>query len=91
MNDRTAQHKWSCFNSWITSVLGEEGIEIIIFDKHISIKEGSAFVIPGRVMVHKDDYTSAKMTFESAVQDRDGDVGYYEYPTWGENYESKSS
>jgi len=27
----------------------------------MSILEGSAFAIPRRVMVHKDDYTSAKM------------------------------
>ena len=66
--------------SWITSILGEGGIEIIVFDDHMSILEGSAFAIPRRVMVHKDDYTSAKMIFESAVQDSDGDVGYYEYP-----------
>ena len=66
--------------SWITSILEEEGIEIIVFDNHMSILEGSAFAIPRRIMVHKDDYTNAKTTFESAVQDRDGDVGYYEYP-----------
>ena len=65
--------------SWITSILGEEGIEIIVFDNHMSILEGNAFAIPRRVMVHKDDYTSAKMIFESAVQDSDGDLGYYEY------------
>ena len=41
--------------SWITSLLGEEGIEIIVFDNHTSILEGSAFAIPRRVMVHKDD------------------------------------
>ena len=67
--------------SWITSVLGEEGIEIIVFDNHMSILEGSAFAIPRRIMVHKDDYTNAKIIFESAVQDREEDVGYYEYPT----------
>ena len=66
--------------SWITSVLGEEGIEIIVFDSHTSILEGSAFAIPRRVMVHKDDYTRAKTIFESAVQNSNGDVGYYEYP-----------
>jgi hypothetical protein len=66
--------------SWITSILGEEGIKIIVFDNHMSILEGSAFAIPRRVMVHKDDYTSAQMIFESAVQENNGDVGYYEYP-----------
>ena len=65
--------------SWITSILGEEGIKIIVFDNHMSILEGNAFAIPRRVMVHKDDYTSAKMIFESAVKDSDGDLGYYEY------------
>jgi hypothetical protein len=66
--------------SWITSILGEEGIKIIVFDNHTSIIEGSAFAIPRRVMVHKDDYTNAKIIFESAVENSDGDVGYYEYP-----------
>ena len=66
--------------SWITSVLGEEGIEIIVFDNHTSILEGSAFAIPRRVMVHKDDYNKAKIIFESAAQKSNGDVGYYEYP-----------
>ena len=66
--------------SWITSVLGEEGIEIIVFDNHTSIIEGSAFAIPRRVMVHKDDYNNAKIIFESAVQKSNCDVGYYEYP-----------
>ena len=66
--------------SWITSILGEEGIKIIIFDNHTSILEGSAFAIPRRVMVHNDDYTSAKSIFERAVQDSGQDVGYYEYP-----------
>lgn len=66
--------------SWITSVLGEEGIEIIVFDNHTSILEGSAFAIPRRVMVHENDYNSAKIIFESAVQKSNDDVGYYEYP-----------
>ena len=66
--------------SCITSVLCEDGIKIIVFDNHTSILEGSAFAIPRRVMVHKDDYNSAKIIFESAVQKSNYDVGYYEYP-----------
>ena len=67
--------------SWITSILGEEGIEILVFDNHMSILEGNAFAIPRRVMVHKDNYTSAKMIFENAVKDSGWDPGYYEYAT----------
>ena len=37
--------------SWISSILAEEGIQITLFDNHMSILEGSAFAIPRRVMV----------------------------------------
>jgi hypothetical protein len=46
----------------------------------MSILEGSAFAIPRRVMVYKDDLISAQNIFESALESRGGDVGYFEYP-----------
>ena len=66
--------------SWISSILAEEGIQITLFDNHMSILEGSAFAIPRRVMVYRDDLKSAQNIFESAVESRGGDVGYFEYP-----------
>ena len=65
--------------SWITSILSDEGVEIIVFDNHMSVLEGSAFAIPRRMMVYKDDYTRAKMILDKVVQERGEDLGYFEY------------
>jgi hypothetical protein len=66
--------------SWLTAVLGEVGIEIIVFDAHTSILEGSAGAIQRRVMVIDDDFVEAKKTFEEAAAELGGDVGAYEFP-----------
>ncbi len=66
--------------SWLTAVLGEVGIEIIVFDAHTSILEGSAGAIRRRVMVIDEDYDEAKQTFEEASAELGGDVGAYEIP-----------
>jgi hypothetical protein len=66
--------------SWLTAVLGEIGVEIIVFDSHTSILGGSANAIRRRVMVIDDDFAEAKRTFEEAVAELNGDVGIYEYP-----------
>ena len=42
--------------SWLTAVLGEIGVEIIVFDSHTSILGGSANAIRRRVMVIDDDF-----------------------------------
>ena len=57
--------------SWITSILSDEGVEIIVLDNNMSVLEGSAFAIPRRIMVYKYDYTRAKIILEKAVQERD--------------------
>ena len=66
--------------SWLTAVLGEVGIELIVFDTHTSILEGSANAIQRRVMVIAEDYLEAKRHFEEAAAELGGDVGIYEYP-----------
>lgn len=66
--------------SWLTAVLGEVGIEIIVFDTHASILEGSANAIQRRIMVIDDDYAEAKRTFEEAAAELGGNVGAYEFP-----------
>ena len=66
--------------SWLSAVLGEAEIEIIVFDAHTSILEGSANAIRRRVMVIDDDTDEAKRLFEEAVAELDGNVGAYEFP-----------
>ncbi|MGY8999451.1 MAG: putative signal transducing protein [Rhodospirillales bacterium] len=66
--------------SWLTAVLGEIGVEIIVLDSHTSILGGSANAIRRRVMVIDDDFAEAKRTFEEAAAELNGDVGIYEYP-----------
>jgi hypothetical protein len=66
--------------SWLTAVLAEVGIEVIVFDAHTSILEGSANAIRRRVMIIDDDYEEAKKVFEEAAAELDGGVGAYEYP-----------
>ena len=66
--------------SWLTAVLGEVGIEIIVFDAHTSILEGSANAIRRRVMVIDEDHDEAKKTFLEAEAEIGGDAGTYEFP-----------
>ena len=66
--------------SWLSAVLAEADIEIIVFDSHTSILEGSANAIRRRVMVINDDFDQARRLFEEAKLELDGDVGAYEYP-----------
>ena len=66
--------------SWLSAVLAEADIEIIVFDSHTSILEGSANAIRRRVMVIDDDFDEARRLFEEAKSELDGDVGAYEYP-----------
>ena len=64
--------------SWITSILSDEGVEIIVLDNNMSVLEGSALAIPRRIMVYKYDYTRAKIILEKAVQERAENNEYLE-------------
>ena len=56
--------------SWLQSLLGGEGIEVVVFDTHTSILEGSANAIPRRLMVVDDDYDAARRILTEAGEDR---------------------
>ena len=52
--------------SFLTAVLRDAGIEVVVFDNHMSVLEGSANAIPRRLMVLKEDHASAKRLLEEA-------------------------
>ncbi len=45
--------------SWLTALLADAGIEVVVLDTHTSILEGSAAAIPRRLAVSDDDYNRA--------------------------------
>ncbi len=45
--------------SWLESLLADQGIEVIIFDAHTSVIEGSINAIARRIMVVDDDFIRA--------------------------------
>lgn len=45
--------------SYVTHVLAEEGIAVLVFDGHMAAVEGSIGAIPRRVMVADDDFERA--------------------------------
>ena len=59
--------------SWLTAILAEAGIEIIVFDAHTSILEGSANAIPRRLAVSSDDYDRACRVLEESGEHIDTD------------------
>lgn len=57
--------------SYATAMLSGEDIEVLIFDVHTSVLEGSIGVLPRRVMVQSDDAPRARAILEAL----DIDVG----------------
>lgn len=45
--------------SWLTALLADAGIEVVVLDTHTSILEGSIGAIPRRLMVEEDDFAQA--------------------------------
>ncbi|WP_207459359.1 DUF2007 domain-containing protein [Azospirillum sp. SYSU D00513] len=45
--------------SWLTALLADAGIEVVVFDTHTSILEGSIGAIPRRLMVADEDHADA--------------------------------
>ena len=46
--------------SWLTALLADNGIEVVVLDTHTSVLEGSALAIQRRVMVADEDYDRAR-------------------------------
>ncbi|HEX2943590.1 MAG TPA: DUF2007 domain-containing protein [Rhodopila sp.] len=52
--------------SFLTALLADAGIEVILLDNHASIAEGSAGAIPRRLMVSDMDYSRACRVLQDA-------------------------
>jgi hypothetical protein len=46
--------------SYVIHLLGEEGIEAMVFDEHMSAVEGSIGALPRRIMVDEMDFERSK-------------------------------
>ena len=53
--------------SWLTALMADNGIAIIVLDTHTSILEGSALAIPRRLMVADNDYERARHIHEQSI------------------------
>jgi hypothetical protein len=55
--------------SWLEALLADAGIEVLVFDLHTSILEGSIGVLPRRLMVSDDDYARARRVIRDAGEE----------------------
>ncbi len=53
--------------SWLTALMADNGITLIVLDTHASILEGSALAIPRRLMVADGDYERARLIHEQST------------------------
>jgi len=52
--------------SFAQAVLKDAGIDVLVFDSHMSVMEGSLGVLPRRLMVADDDLLRAKQVLAEA-------------------------
>lgn len=52
--------------SWLMAALRDAGIQVVLFDTHTSILEGSVAAIPRRIMVDERDYYVASRLLAEA-------------------------
>jgi hypothetical protein len=52
--------------SFAQAVLKDAGIDVLVFDNHMSVMEGSLGVLPRRLMVADDDLQRAKKVLAEA-------------------------
>ena len=57
--------------SYATHVLEEAGIELVVFDTHASIMDGSMAMVPRRLMVVDEDFSRAEKLLRDAVPEAD--------------------
>ena len=54
--------------SYISALLEEADIDVLVFDVHMSVMEGSLGILPRRIMVaDSDEYLARKMIEESVA------------------------
>ena len=52
---------------YAANLLGQEGIETVIFDAHASVMDGSMGFLPRRLMVADDDFPRAEALLRAAI------------------------
>ena len=57
--------------SWVTALLADANIEVVVFDTHTSIIEGSIGALPRRLMVLDGDLSRARHVLETAGESFD--------------------
>ena len=55
--------------SYASHVLGEAGIESVVFDENASIMDGSMGAVPRRLMVLDEDFSRAERLLREAIPD----------------------
>ncbi|MDA0655191.1 MAG: DUF2007 domain-containing protein [Proteobacteria bacterium] len=56
--------------SWISALLADSGIEVVMLDTHMSVLEGSVSAIPRRIMVADEHYDEAAVLVQAAEDER---------------------
>ena len=62
--------------NWITVLLKDAGVPVLILDQHASIMDGSIGAIPRRLMVPRDDVELARQVL------REAEVAFEQDPTY---------
>ena len=57
--------------SWVSALLADANIDVVVFDTHTSIIEGSIGALPRRLMVLDDDLSRARHVLETAGESDD--------------------
>ena len=57
--------------SWVSALLADAKIDVVVFDTHTSIIEGSIGALPRRLMVLDDDLSRARHVLETAGESID--------------------
>ena len=55
--------------SWLTALLADAGIAVVVLDTHMSIIEGSIGALPRRLMVADDDHARALAVLAEAGEE----------------------
>jgi Putative prokaryotic signal transducing protein len=56
--------------SFASAVLGDEGIEVLVADQHMSVLEGSLGILPRRMLVTAADLFRARVALTTAGVER---------------------
>jgi len=55
--------------NFAANLLGQEGVESVVFDENASIMDGSMGFVPRRLMVLDEDFAKAERLLKAAIPD----------------------